>query len=73
MVSEDEWVSLNVSGTRGKQAISPETIQYVRKCTFLMYPIEAGENEEAAWKNCIRAIDAASKSLVKKRKLHGTL
>lgn len=69
LIDEDEWARLNVSGTRGKDAINRDIITYVKACTFYMYPAEVGEDLNAAWRQCVRAIDAGARSIVRKRKI----
>lgn len=68
LISEDEWITLNVSGTRGKKQINPQVIDYVKLCVFFMYPLGVGENIEAAWKVCVKAIDAGARAIAKKRR-----
>ena len=58
----------NVSGTRGKDSFHPDIINYVKKSTFYMYPTEVGEDRGSVWKQCVRAIDAAGRAIVRNNK-----
>ena len=64
-----EWVRHNVSGTRGKDAINQDVMSYVKTCTFYMYPAQVGEDLDTAWRQCIRAIDAGTRAIIRKKKI----
>ncbi|XP_019852677.1 PREDICTED: uncharacterized protein LOC109582422 isoform X1 [Amphimedon queenslandica] len=68
LIPEDEWITLNVSGTRGKRQINPRIIDYVKLSTFSMYPLGVGEDMEEAWRVCIKAIDAGARAIAKKKR-----
>ena len=62
----DERMMSNVAGKCGKAKINPKIINENRKATFQMFPPTPAENQKQLWSACIRAIDSASKSLVRK-------
>ena len=69
LISEEEWLTHNVHGKRGKQQIDSTIINYVKECTFCAYPKDVGEDTKVAWDVCVRAMDAGGRGLVKKKKV----
>ena len=58
LISEEEWLTHNVNGKRGKQQIDSTIIDYVKEFTFYAYPKDVGEDTNVSWDVCVRAMDA---------------
>ena len=63
IIPEEEWIKSNVHGKRGKEAISPHIVNYVKQCSFYMYPLESNESMEQAWGFCVRSMDTGARQL----------
>ena len=63
LFTEAERVCSNVSGARGKQKLDGDVMEDIKEETFKAFPLTAAENPSSSWKRCIKAIDAASRSL----------
>jgi len=47
--------------------MSVDMLEFVKREAFKFYPIENSENSQAAWKQCIKAIDEGGRNLKKRR------
>ena len=59
--SENERRISNCSGKKGKNKLDSTKLGLVRKLTYYEYPLNPGIDEDADWKNCIRAIDEVNR------------
>lgn len=62
--NEDTRLTHNVAG-RGKPALDPAVISYIRTLSFKYYPCNVGEKYQSGWAECIKAIDECSRHLKK--------
>lgn len=51
-----ELENKNCTGTRGKEAVDPDRLRFVKETVFDVYAI-ASDDKVNTWKHCIRAID----------------
>ena len=63
--SEEERRVSNVKGRQGKKQLSPNRMDELEAAVFRLYPLEQKENADATWRDCIKAIDEASRKLPK--------
>ena len=68
LFSYDERCSSNVSGTCGKEKLDTKRMEVIKKFCFENFPLSTTENSYKAWHDCIKAIDTAGRSLVRKNK-----
>lgn len=52
----NELENRNCTGTRGKEAVDPERLRFVKETVFDVYAI-ASDDKVNTWKHCVRAID----------------
>ena len=64
--SEEVRITSNVSG-KGKNQLDKEIISAIKVASFRMWPLKTSENEAAAWRECIKAIDTGSRNLRRSR------
>ncbi len=62
----EERLSSNIAGKCGKSKLGPKRVDSIREATFQMFPPGPSENLKRSWATCIRAIDSANRSLVRK-------
>ena len=53
---QSELDNRNCTGTRGKEAVDPERLRFVKETVFDVYAI-ASDDKLNTWKHCVRAID----------------
>ena len=63
LFSLEERKSSNVKGKHGKSQLDPARLTVIRQSALETYPVAGGENEEIAWRQCIKAIDEACRRL----------
>ena len=61
--TEEERARSNVRGKGGKSRLNPVKIDFVKKKTFEMWPLQTFELEKKAWADCVCAIDEANRRL----------
>ena len=54
--TQSELDNKNCTGTRGKEAVDPDRLRFVKETVYDVYAISADEKLNT-WKHCIRAID----------------
>ena len=54
--TQSELDNKNCTGTRGKEAVDPDRLRFVKETVFDVYAI-ASDEKLNTWKHCIRAID----------------
>ncbi|KAL9973207.1 hypothetical protein ACROYT_G019627 [Oculina patagonica] len=54
--TQSELDNKNCTGTRGKEAVDPDRLRFVKETVFDIYAIAADEKLNT-WKHCVRAID----------------
>ena len=64
LFDQETRANSNVNG-RGKRKLNPIIIKYIRSICFQFYPHHG--DEEAEWKECIRAIDEGKRRLLRKK------
>ena len=69
LFDEETRASSNVNGRR-KRKLNPIIIRYIRSICFQFYPHHG--DEEAEWKECIRAIDKGIEDYLERRIDQGT-
>ena len=62
--SEEERMTSNVSGTRGKLQLK---VAFIKRVAFQQFPLKAEERAKKAWSDCIEAIDEANRRLNRKK------
>ena len=67
LIPLDERKVSNVKGVLGKKKLDPEKLYQIRNVTFQLYPCGSGENEDACWKNCCKAIDESCRRFNKEK------
>ena len=65
--SPEEMARSNCSGTRGKEKLDEERLAAIRRATFLLWPLQAGEIEKKEWYKCMYGIDEACRRLNRPR------
>ena len=60
--SEEVRLTSNVSG-KGKNQLDKDIVSAIKVASFRMWPLKSTENEAAAWRECIKAIDAGGRGL----------
>lgn len=68
LFSKEDRCVCNVKGVLGKKPFDAEKMAYVKDLTFEQYPAVPPENESDSWSWCVRAIDTASRQLIRKLK-----
>ena len=53
----------NVNGALGKCKLDPAKIEYIKRVTFRMYPLNSKESEAVEWGNSVSAIDEVNRRL----------
>ena len=67
LFTEEERAASNVRGKANKQMLDVKTVDYIKKVTFRLYPLESSEKEKTAWNACVIAVDEANRRLNKKK------
>jgi hypothetical protein len=64
LYSQEECITSNVMGTRGKRPLSPCRMSFVRRTTFRLFPCsDRFENLKIWKKECIKAIDSKNRKI----------
>ena len=65
VLSEEERMTSNVSGSKGKDElhVDPIKVAYIKRVTFQQYPLKGNEREKKVWSNCIISIDEVKRRL----------
>ena len=63
ILSEEERMTSNVSGTKGKNELDPVKVAFIKQVTFQQYPLKGNEREKKAWSDCILSIDEVNRRL----------
>ena len=66
--SQEERLTSNCSGTRGKTALDRQELEQIRTDVFRYCSLVGKENFEDAWRDCRRAIDEWGRLLNYRRK-----
>ena len=64
----EERCTRNVSGACGKRQLDSERIGLIKRSCFEQFPLSNAENSYKAWQDCVKAIDSAGRSLLRKSK-----
>ena len=64
--TEEVRLTSNVSG-KGKNQLDKDILSAIKVASFRMWPLKSTENEVAAWRDCIKAIDEGGRRLRKYR------
>ena len=54
-----------MNGKAGKEQLSPNMMDALKKAVFSQFPFEVWENEKHVWADCVRAIDKAGRKVKK--------
>ena len=65
--SEEERMTSNVSGTRGKLQLDSAKVAFIKRVAFQQFPLKGEERAKKAWSDCIEAIDEANRRLNRKK------
>ena len=68
LFTPEERCARNVAGACGKQKLDPEKVLFIKNSSFDHFPLSSTENSHKAWQDCIKAIDSASRNLIRKGK-----
>lgn len=60
---KNEMLNHNVRGVKGKNPLSPKRLSYIQEQTFIRYPLQNGETESKAWKECRIVLDATLRKI----------
>ena len=61
--TEEVRLMSNVSGQCGKNQLDKDIISAIKVASFRMWPLKSTENESAAWRQCVKAIDEGGRHL----------
>lgn len=69
LFTKEERINGNCTGTRGKRQLSPRRLQLVKDITFQLFSCQSVSEYEDLWKKeCITAIDAKNRSILREVK-----
>ena len=68
IISEEERMACNVNGAKGKAALDPVKVAFIKKITFQQFLLKSDELERKTWKNCVTAIDEVNRRLNQNKK-----
>ncbi|EDO28951.1 predicted protein [Nematostella vectensis] len=57
LFTKEELLNRNCTGSRGKTALDADKLNFVRYCTFRLYPMDVVEQESVWRKKCVVSID----------------
>ena len=63
--TEEVRLTSNVSG-KGKNQFDKDILAAIKVASFRMWPLKSTENEVAAWRDCVKAIDEGGRRLRKR-------
>ena len=64
----EERAISNVAGVLGKSKLDPKRVDYIKRETYRMYPLQSKENEKKVWSDCVAAIDEVNRRLNRSKK-----
>lgn len=67
LFTEEERATSNVRGKANKRMLDVKTVDYIKRVTFRLYPLESSEKDNTAWNACVIAVDEANRRLNKKK------
>ena len=70
ILSEEERMTSNVSGSKGKDELDPIKVAYIKRVTFQQYPLKGNEKEKKVWSDCIISIDEVNRQLNQNTQKH---
>ena len=57
MFTDEEKLSSNCTGTRGKNQLDKKKLETIKSHVLQYWPPDGTESEDTIWKDCIKAID----------------
>ena len=66
--SREERAVSDVAGVHGKSKLDSKKVEYIKRETYRMYPLQSKENDKKVWSDCTAAIDEVNRRLNRPKK-----